>query len=1055
MEQRPTGRQVSVVRLDQVARELTLPEEQDRWFALKDSTGLELAMHDPMVQLAGTKEIVSHSSPSLLGPGWSFIGYTNIRPALDQAAKQLWWSTCFALGSLMAGLALVVPGARRLLSPMQRIREVARALPLIDEVSAASMAQPDSEIALVDQLEDRLLFLEEEHRHFFAESDVPFCIVGWDSTVYEVNQAWCRLIGYPAEYFKDHRISDTLHPSEPFRISDQSPELRTESMTHRWTWHHLSAAGEDLWVNWSTTSDAERRLFYAVCRNVTSDRAQERQRLLQFTLQQLWLVAKSGMSIQAQLDAILEAVEPLFPQASFAIWEETDNGRWLLRGGAPKVHPEQASVTFEITGELVQFGLLVVESESVLTTEEDSFLKNLAELVSTAVKQEQELVRVTIQHSVNQLLAEADEVTDLLERLLPSISGPLGGVAARYWTPGSHLRVKAEWVDPESGNASEIFAMHQWIIHQTLGDGHPRWIAAGTRLPHRPAEILPVGRIAFAVRVGTRVVGCVDILVPVLRTPEAAFLTLLESLGAQIGLYLERRLAEEERTQQALWVQGRAQVMDLVVSGAPLESVLEEICRLAERRLPNVWTLSVFYDAKPNRPLILTGPSVPPERMEQFHAIMRMPGPHEVIRRNEEPIIANSAKAILAVMPFFGPPLLEMGVQTTWVFPVPIPPRNGTLRIAFYATTEDGLAKRQESVVTEVIHLAQMAVERWWLEKTVNRRVDILLEHMQEGLVAVDEELQVVETNPAANTILGLPAGRPSIASLPEPLTDAFRQALVPEAQPFPVTMKVQGDPVYAYITQVRSEEGAMLGVIAILEDSTLRQRFQQLQTALVANVSHDLKAPLAALGALLETVADPQLSAEEHQQYLESMRDEIGRLRRLTNDLLLLARLDAGLLTLEPEALAIGDLLRGVAETWSPRCQANGLTLSVTGEPGWVWADYDRLVQILTNLLDNAIKFTPAGGAIQLGAIHLDRLVRIFVRDSGPGIAPEHLERLGSRFYMVDPARQRTPATGTGLGLSIVRSLAERMGGQIQIESQVGAGTTVWLELPTPDRPV
>lgn len=1055
-EQRPTGQQVTVLSLEQVARDLTAPEERDRWFALVDPTGHELAMHDPFAQMAGMKEVVGLSAPSLLGAGWSFVGYTNTRPALEQATRQLWWASAFAFGSLVAGLALVLPGARRLLQPMRRLREVALALQPGEQVAAAQLAEPESETALVDQLEDRLHYLEEEHKHFFAESDVPFCIVGWDATVYEVNQAWCRLIGYPAEYFRDHRISDTLHPSEPFRISDQSPELRTESITYRWTWHHLSATGEDLWVNWSTTSDAERKLFYAVCRNVTADRAQERQRLLQSTLQQLWLVAKSGIGIQAQLDSILQAIEPLFPQAAFAVWEETDNGRWLLRGGAPKVHPEESALAFEITGELVRFGLLVAETESVLTTEEDSFLKNLAELISTAVKQEQESIRLTIQHGVNQLLAEADGVTDLFERLLPLITRPLGGVAARYWAPGSNLRVMAEWLEPESGIAPEVFTMHQWIVHQTLADGHPRWIAVGTRLPHRPAEILPVGRIAFAVRVGTQVVGCIDCLVPVLRTPEAAFLTLLESLGAQIGLYLERRRAEEERSQQVLWVAGRADLMELVASGASLERVLERICQLAESRLSQVWTLAVFYDAQPDRSLLLTAPSCPPARMAELHEILRRPHSYEVIRQHNRLLFASTPEGIVAAMPVFGPVLVSMGVVSSWVWPVPIPPRNGTLRFGFYSMIEGALTEQHESLLTEISHLAQMAVERWWLEKTLNRRVDLLLAHMQEGLVAIDEELQIVETNPAAGKILRLPPGRPSLASLPEPLADAFRRAVQPDAQPLPVTMKVEGAPAYGYISQVRSEEGALLGAIAILEDSTLRQRFQQLQTALVANVSHDLKAPLAALGALIETVADPNLSPEEHEQYLRSMRDEIGRLRRLTNDLLLLARLDAGLLTLEPEALAMVDLLRGVAETWAPRCQANGLTLSVTGEPAWVWADYDRLVQILTNLLDNAVKFTPAGGSVQLGVEPAEAgRVRIFVRDSGPGIAPEHLEQLGSRFYMVDPARQRTQATGTGLGLSIVRSLAQQMGGQIQFESRLGAGTTVWLELPAPDEPV
>lgn len=1051
IERRPTGQQVTLIKLNQMASELTGVEEKERWFALADSTGFELAMHGPAVQVVTGSDVVFIRNPSLLAPGWTFTGYTNVRPAMAQATTQLWWAVGFALVSLLAGLGLVIPGARSLLRPMSRLREVARALPVAEQVAVGLLPHHESAVALVDQLEDRLLYLEEEHKHFFAESDVPFCIVTWEGVLREVNPAWCRLIGYPAEYFKDHRISDTLHPTERFRIAEQWPELRTTPMTVTWTWHHLSSKGDELWISWSVTSDVKRELFYAVCRNVTPERAQERHRLLQSTLQQLWLVAKSTMSAQAQLTAILEAVEPLFPKAAFAVWEETDNGRWLMRVGAAKVHPEMSALSFEITGELVRFGLLAVESEAAITSEEESFLKNLAEIISTTVKHEQESIRLMIQHSVNQLLAEAEGVSDLFARLLPLISRPMSGVAARYWAPGEagQVRLLCEWMEPQSGTDAEVFTMHQWMVHQTLADGHPRWIPEGTRLPHRPAEIMPVGRITFAVRVGATVVGCIDCLVPVFRTPEAAFLTLLESLGAQIGLYLERRSAEEERRQQALLAAGRADVMDLVTSGASLESVLDRICLLAETLFPQIWAQSAFYHARPDRPLILTAPSCPPDWMARFQELVRTPGTRELVRRWGAPSFLATPADIANALPLFGAPLLEMGVRSCWLWPIPIPPDDGTLLFGFYTSVEGGLSDRHKPLLTEVGRLAQMAVERWWLEETLNRRVDLLLEHMQEGLVTVDGELRTVETNPAARKILRLPAGRLGINCLPEPLAEAFSRAILPDAQPFPATMKVEGAPVYAYLSQVRSEEGALLGAIAILEDSTARQRFQQLQTALVANVSHDLKAPLAALGALVEAVAGQQLPMEEQQQYLGTMRDEIGRLRRLTNDLLLLARLDAGLLTLEPEALAMADLLRGLAEVWAPRCQANGLALTISSQPVTVWADYDRLIQILTNLLDNAIKFTPAGGSIELGVEPAEAgRVRIFVSDTGPGIAPEHMEKLGSRFYMVDPARQRTNATGTGLGLSIVRSLAEQMGGQIRFESVLGRGTTVWLEL-------
>jgi PAS domain S-box-containing protein len=1051
---RPEGQLLYLVKLGPLAKLLTPPNANDRWFALQDADGIEQMMQPSTRQVLQSKHVIRLTTEAAFAPGWSFVGYVDAYPAITNAWRGLLTSSLIVVICLAAGLGLALPAARRLLRPYWRLQEVAQLhLPALAAVSR--MDQLEAAVALVNQLEDRLLSLEEQRRHFFSEVDVPFVILTLDGKVVETNRAWWRLIGYPPEYFKEHTISTTLHPDEVERARETFPDLLSQSTTVVSTWRHRAATGEDRWIAWSTTSDVQRRLIYGVARDVTPERLRERQTVLQAAAQQLWLAAKAGEGVQALLDQMLETLDQLFPGVRFAVWEEPANGRWLLRAGAPTVHPDTASLTFEITGELVRFGLLTVASEGAVSTEEESWLGTLVEMVGTAVKLEQESVHQMIQHGVNQLLLDAAGLPDLFARLLPLISRPMHGVAARLWAPGpgEQLSVLADWTEPSQPFGPEVFTMHQWIVQQTLADGHPRWIAEGTRLPHRPDEAMPVGRITFAVRVGARVVGCIDCLIPVLRTPEAGFLTLLDSVGAQIGLYMDRQQAEEERRQQVTLAAGRVDVKDLVAAGAPLETIIERVCLLAESLLPEAWTLSVFYDAEPDRPLILVGPSCPPDRLAQFHQFARQPGTYEAMRSRTDSYYCGTPPVIIEAMSNFGRSLVEMGVRSCWVLPVPIPPSKGLMRFGFYTAVPGGLLGRAQEVLTDVVQLAQMAVERWWLEEALNRRVDLLQEHMQEGLVAVDGEARLVQINPAARRILHLPppaSGRGSNGALPPPLTEAFRRALLPDAQPVPVTMKIDGNSVYGYISPVRSEEGALLGAIAILEDSAHRQRFQQLQTALVANVSHDLKAPLAALGALVETVADQQLPPEVQQQYLGLMRDEIARLRRLTQDLLLLARLDAGLLDIEPEELAMGDLLQGLAETWAPRCQAHGLTLRVTGAPVTAWADYDRVIQILTNLLDNAIKFTPAGGLIELGLAPVSgQRVSVFVRDTGSGIAPEHMEKLGSRFYMVDSARERTTATGTGLGLSIASSLAERMGGQVEIESQPGVGTTVRLCLP------
>jgi heavy metal sensor kinase len=215
------------------------------------------------------------------------------------------------------------------------------------------------------------------------------------------------------------------------------------------------------------------------------------------------------------------------------------------------------------------------------------------------------------------------------------------------------------------------------------------------------------------------------------------------------------------------------------------------------------------------------------------------------------------------------------------------------------------------------------------------------------------------------------------------------------------------------------------------------------------ADASHELRTPLTAIRTEAEVALAKPLTAAEHLNLLGSILEECGRLTRLTEQLLTLAREDAGASPPAHEPLDLAALVKGVAETMRPLAEARGLRLDVRGGDGLgIHGDNARLRQVFCNLLDNAIKYTPEGGSVEVHLSRREHEAVVTVRDTGVGIAPEHLPHVFDRFYRVDKARTRAEG-GTGLGLSIARSIVTAHGGRIELASTPGQGTTCTVRLP------
>jgi two-component system phosphate regulon sensor histidine kinase PhoR len=215
-----------------------------------------------------------------------------------------------------------------------------------------------------------------------------------------------------------------------------------------------------------------------------------------------------------------------------------------------------------------------------------------------------------------------------------------------------------------------------------------------------------------------------------------------------------------------------------------------------------------------------------------------------------------------------------------------------------------------------------------------------------------------------------------------------------------------------------------------------------------VANVSHELRTPLAGIKAVVETLRDGALEDREAaREFLGRVDAEVDRLVQLVEELLQLARIESGAAPPAMADVSVAGLLAMTVDRFRPQAERAGVTLAILDRPrGRVRADPDRLGQAIGNLIHNALKFTPPGGQVTVGAMEADGAVRITVADTGSGIDPADLPRVFERFYVADRSRSRR---GTGLGLAIVKHVVRAHGGSVSVESALGKGSTFTIELP------
>ncbi len=326
--------------------------------------------------------------------------------------------------------------------------------------------------------------------------------------------------------------------------------------------------------------------------------------------------------------------------------------------------------------------------------------------------------------------------------------------------------------------------------------------------------------------------------------------------------------------------------------------------------------------------------------------------------------------------------------------------------------------------------------------------LEAVLNSMQEPVIALsrDGRAQWANRRMEALTPTGVRLGQPVVQTVRDPnfLASIQEAAQYRKLVTARINNFVPGRVFVATVAPMPSG-----GLVVVLHDRTDAESIETTRRDFIANVSHELRTPLTSIQGYAETLLDGVGGEETQRDFLEIIRKNASRMTRLTEDLLVLARVESGDKKLQLRPVSAAELLRDASEYFNDHGSDYGMKLDVVNEAlKMVSADRDVIFQVFSNLIDNACKYASQGGRILIGAHDVEGFVQFYVRDYGPGIASEHLPRLFERFYRVDKARSRDSG-GTGLGLAIAKHIMLAHGGMITAESELNHGCTFVFSIP------
>lgn len=349
--------------------------------------------------------------------------------------------------------------------------------------------------------------------------------------------------------------------------------------------------------------------------------------------------------------------------------------------------------------------------------------------------------------------------------------------------------------------------------------------------------------------------------------------------------------------------------------------------------------------------------------------------------------------------------------------------------------------------------------DRIFRQKSRNHVLSTVMSQMQNGIIAVDQNLNVIFITSVAKKLLGI-VGNPEYKNINEVSKDvklddvfveAMRQGGVYTNEVAARTAVGRGHrPLRLYVSPMRRDDN-VVGALAIVEDITELRRLEQVRTDFAANVSHELKTPLTSIRGFVETLQAGAIdNPEMAHKFLKIIMMETERLTRLINDILSISKLESGNDEVATERIRLDKKACDVCEMLSIHAQEKQVSINchLNGEPVYIIGNPDRVEQLLINLTENAIKYNVPGGSVTVQVFSNENEANVTISDTGIGIAEENLPRLFERFYRVDKGRSRQMG-GTGLGLAIVKHIVRSMNGEIEVHSKLGEGTEFLITLP------
>ena len=340
-----------------------------------------------------------------------------------------------------------------------------------------------------------------------------------------------------------------------------------------------------------------------------------------------------------------------------------------------------------------------------------------------------------------------------------------------------------------------------------------------------------------------------------------------------------------------------------------------------------------------------------------------------------------------------------------------------------------------------------------------NHAISVVMNQMQNGIIAVDENLKVILVTPVAKKLLGI-IGTPEGKLISEAsqnvrldgvFNEAMRQGGVYTNEVAARTAVGRGHrPLRLYVSPMRND-GKVVGALAMVEDITEIRRLEQVRTDFAANVSHELKTPLTSIRGFVETLENGAIdNPPMAHKFLKIIMLETERLTRLINDILSISKLESGQDEVSIERLRLDKMAYDVADMLSIHAGEKEVTINchLNKKPVYIMGNSDRIEQMLINLVENAIKYNKPGGSVTVQVFSNGVEANIAISDTGIGIAEENLPRLFERFYRVDKGRSRQMG-GTGLGLAIVKHIVRSMNGEIEVHSKLDEGTEFLITLP------